>query len=112
MGYPAFLALALLTKEIVLLIVCALLVYLLIKRKFRRWPFIPPLMIFLVCALIVFIKLGDSSLPRWRKASSDGFSFPWGHRILFIAKISQGHKGYSCLLFNSAFAVFWLYNSM
>lgn len=60
----ALLALALLTKEIALLIVCALLLYFLIKRRFREMAIYSlPLMIFLVWQLIVFIKLGDSSLP-------------------------------------------------
>lgn len=72
-----FLLLALLTKEITLLIVCALMLYFLIKRKFREMVIYSfPLIIFLVWQLIVFIKLGDSSLPPVAKSISwMGFPF-------------------------------------
>ncbi len=67
----ALLALAILTKEMALLIVCALLLYFLIKRRFREMVIYSfPLIIFLVWQLIVFIKFGDSSFPPVAKSIS------------------------------------------
>lgn len=73
----ALLALALLTKEIALLVVCALLLYFLIKRRFREaavYSF--PLIVFLVWQLIVPVKSGGSFfLPIAENISWMGFPF-------------------------------------
>ena len=69
----ALLAFAILTKEMALLIACALLLYFLIKRRFREMAvYSLPLIIFLVWQLIVFIKLGDAPLPPVARSISQG----------------------------------------